>query len=391
MAVIYINDQNNLKSIEDRVKQLQEELQEYLDGHQNQELIQTVIASADGLALRYEYEEALVILKQHDIIQSNETIKAKIVEYQTALDNMVVYSEDIQIIFFHTLVNNTKLAFDGKSGYDLWTITNNEFKAIIQQLYDREYILYDIHDAYDLTAGKMGRKVVKVPAGKIPLILMVDEMAYQDPMPLKGYARGMGIRDGEIVSRILTAEGVDYTKDGDVVPIVEEFLKTHPDFSFRGARGVLSLTGFAGTLGYRLTNDIEVNDAKLLADLLKEKGWDFACTTYADLEDIYVTNPTYAKIKADLKKWDDKIKPIVGDSLIFVSPYGNRLSGDNLRAIREYGYTTYFYDDNRPNETVSESILFLSRVGITGRSFTTNASYINENYFKISEILDPAR
>lgn len=391
MAVIYINDQKNLKSIEDRVKQLQEELQEYLDSHQNQELVQTVIASADGLALRYEYDEALAVLKQNEAIQTNAMIKERIATYQAALDALVPFTSELPVVFFHNLVNNPKLAFGSSGDYDQWSITNNEFELILQQLYDKGYILVDINDVFDLSAGNMKRKEIKIPAGKIPLLLMVDENAYQDPMPLRGYARGMGIRDGEIVTRVLKAEGVDFTNDGDVVPIVETFIKENPDFSYRGGRGVLSLTGFAGTLGYRLTNDIEVNDAKLLANLLKEKGWDFACTSYSDLESMYLQSPNAASIKSDLQKWDAKIKPIVGDTVIFVSPYGNRFTSDVMATIAEFGYTAFFYDGSTPSMTVSGGFLNLSRIAITGESIVQNNAYINEHFFDTKAVIDPER
>ncbi|MFQ9739281.1 MAG: hypothetical protein ACLR06_17395 [Christensenellaceae bacterium] len=41
----------------------------------------------------------------------------------------------------------------------------------------------------------------------------------------------------------------------EFVPIVEEFVAKHPDFSYRGARGTIFLTGFDGILGYRTQRD----------------------------------------------------------------------------------------------------------------------------------------
>ena len=395
MAVIYINDQKNLKSIEDRVKQLQEELQEYLNGHQNQELVQTVIASADGLALRYEYDEALAVLKQNESIQTNASIKEKIAAYQAAMDALVVYSGTINNLFFHNLITQPKIAF-GKTSHDPeeyrnWNITTYEFKGIIQQLYERNYILVDMYDAYEIVDGKMIRKELKLPAGKIPFILSVDEMSYPDPKPLDGFARGMTLRNGEIVTRVQTAEGIEITTDGDIVPIMEDFIKQHPDFSYRGARGILAVTGYAGTLGFRLTNDGEIEDAKVLAAELRKRGWVFGCSSYGNQLDIYSTSIDSKKIDADLAKWDKIIKPIVGDSPLFVSPFGNMMNPETMTVLKKYGYTTFFTLDRTKDLTENTGMLVLSRISISGITMTNEKAYITETFFDVDSILDPLR
>ena len=37
----------------------------------------------------------------------------------------------------------------------------------------------------------------------------------------------------------------------DLVPILEEYIQEHPDFSYKGARAVIAFTGYQGILGYR--------------------------------------------------------------------------------------------------------------------------------------------
>ena len=37
----------------------------------------------------------------------------------------------------------------------------------------------------------------------------------------------------------------------DLVPILDRFVEEHPDFSYRGAKAILALTGYNGVLGYR--------------------------------------------------------------------------------------------------------------------------------------------
>ena len=35
------------------------------------------------------------------------------------------------------------------------------------------------------------------------------------------------------------------------MPIVDDFVREHPDFSYRGDKGTIALTGYNGVLGYR--------------------------------------------------------------------------------------------------------------------------------------------
>ncbi len=39
--------------------------------------------------------------------------------------------------------------------------------------------------------------------------------------------------------------------DYDLVPILDSFIKEHPDFSYHGRKGILAMTGYNGVLGYR--------------------------------------------------------------------------------------------------------------------------------------------
>ena len=50
---------------------------------------------------------------------------------------------------------------------------------------------------------------------------------------------------------IKKADGTVVTGDYDVVPILDSFIKEHPDFSYHGRKGILAMTGYDGVLGYR--------------------------------------------------------------------------------------------------------------------------------------------
>lgn len=395
IGAFYIYNQSGLAALQKRIARQEAELAKYLLDNQDKLIINAILTQADGLARQYDYEEAITVLKSKSEYQENTSIQAKITEYQNQLQTLVPFSGDVPVLFMHNLINDPVLAFSKKShdiaGYRSRYLTTYEFTSILTQLYDRGYVLVDVDDLYNIDQLEKSRKEIKLPAGKKPFILSVDENAYNDFLPVDGFARGMAVRDGEIVTRVLTSSSVEFTTDGDVVPIVEGFLMEHPDFSYHGARGILSLTGFAGTLGYRLSSQIEIDDAKALVALLKEKGWTFACTSYSDLDSIYVKNPSASSIAADLKKWNDKIKPIVADTPIFVSPYGNVLSGSNLQVVVNAGYDVYFYDGGLPRSNVSNDVLFISRIALTGDSLKANKAYFEANFFDVDTVWDPNR
>lgn len=48
-----------------------------------------------------------------------------------------------------------------------------------------------------------------------------------------------------------------------MVPLIDRFVEKHPDFSYRGAKGILALTGYNGILGYRTDESYETRPADL--------------------------------------------------------------------------------------------------------------------------------
>ena len=92
--------------------------------------------------------------------------------------------------------------------------------------------------------------------------------------------------------------------DYDMVPLIDRFVEKHPDFSYRGAKGILALTGYNGILGYRTDESYETvrqiwmkistvagctsgfqpgkrtAAAKKVADAMKAEGWEFASHTW---------------------------------------------------------------------------------------------------------------
>ena len=79
-------------------------------------------------------------------------------------------------------------------------------------------------------------------------------------------------------------DGTVSTGSYDLIPILEDFIKEHPDFSYKGARAIIALTGYEGILGYRTaasysdspTYESDREQAAKVAQCLRDNGWELA-------------------------------------------------------------------------------------------------------------------
>ena len=123
------------------------------------------------------------------------------------------------------------------------------------------------------------------------------------------------------------------------MPILERFIREHPDFSYRGARATLAITGYDGVLGYRTCpsgegyNEEDIPKAKAVADRMKELGWVFASHSWGHR---HYGTMTADQIQEDAEKWDKEVKPILGDTDILIYAHG-----DDIAGIEEYSGASY--------------------------------------------------
>ena len=107
-----------------------------------------ILVKAEKLAQGYYYEEAInLLMNVPDIYTKDEEVLSKISAYRTARDSFVPYQDPVRHVFFHSLIVDTSLAFDGdymENGYNYWMTTVDEFKAMLEELYANDFILIDI-------------------------------------------------------------------------------------------------------------------------------------------------------------------------------------------------------------------------------------------------------
>ena len=260
------------------------------------------------------------------------------------------YDGVVEHLFFHPVVAYPELAFDGDNqanGIDDYMVTVGEYNKILQSVYEKGYVLVDIGDVWSEIAGEDGqprmvRNTLYLPEGKKPLILSFDDTNYYPYMLENGFAYKLILGDdGLIWSWGKDPQGNEVvSQDLDAIPILDKFVREHPEFSPFGAKGCLSLTGYEGILGYRTLTDTkswtqaqeanrqkEREAVKPIIEELKRTGWTFGSHTWGHIR--LGGSVSLAEIQADTERWADEVGTLVGPTTILFYPHGERPDGND--------------------------------------------------------------
>ena len=368
------------------------------------------LSEASILFQGYFYDEAIGLLNSDPTqitTATNDSITLKIAEIKKAKESLVKYEGPVQHIFFHSLIIYPELAFDKKGqsaqGYNMWMATVSEFKKMLPRLEKKGYVLYPLTEYIQQdpeNSGKIKLKDIYLPPGKIPLVVSIDDVSYYDYMKSDGFANRLVMgNDGRIWTEVITPEGKTVlTRDGDVMPILDDYVKAHPEFSWKGAKGTIALTGYQGVLGYRITDGLPEEaqwqqTVKTIADTMKAEGWSFACHSYTHNSYFRDGTLTLKQIKYDTDRWNQKIAPYIGKTNIYVSPFGLHFKNNDpkYRYLVEQGFSIFCPVSNERRITVNSDNIMMPRIDIDGYSMNKRAKELNRYYFNVSDVLDSTR
>ena len=363
---------------------------------------QALLERAYSLAQGYYYTEALALLDQADSLRNPQTeaLRQEIAQKQAEL---VPYEGDqFYHIFFHSLIVDTDRAFDGdydSAGYDLYMTTVSEFKAMLPKLQAAGFILYDITDLVEFRDGKAVRREILLPPGKKPLVISVDDVNYYKYMEGDGFAERLDVDE---TGRVVTVVDGQPAYDGDVMPILDQYVAEHPEFSWQGAKGVVAITGYEGAFGYRIT-DLEDYDAETqawmlqktqdVAEALRGSGWQIACHSYTHNQYWSDRTITDQQEQYDIGRWKRDIAPYVGETNIFISPFGVSFADDDPRLLylKEQGFTIYCPVEANMTTRWENGMLFQGRLNLDGLVMKDYPERVKRFFFDPADLLDPAR
>lgn len=247
---------------------------------------------------------------------------------------------------------DTAKAFDGDAdskGYNSVMTTADEFKRILNAMYERGYVLVRLHDvAYEEPDENGNLRFVygkiMLPEGKKPFVMSQDDVCYYDYMLDDGFATRMVIgEDGKPTCEMTLDDGTVSTGSYDLVPLLEDFIQEHPDFSYRGARAVIALTGYQGILGYRTasnysdspTYEADREQAAKVAQALRDNGWELASHSFGHLKLGVSDNPEKSfngfaiedeRFRHDTDRWEAEVESLIGPTDIILYPFGNDIA-----------------------------------------------------------------
>lgn len=390
------------------------------------EEVKQLLAEAKILADGYDYQGAKDLLDTFSGSSSKypEIDQAK-ADYEMAKSQLVPYTEvgSIANLSFHVLIADPARAFvnaDYGNSYQKNFVTTSEFEKILQNLYDNNYILVDMDDVITETTTDgvttYALAELNLPADKTPIMItetLVNYFTYMVDSDGNGEAdaKGAGFAsrlvvdsNGDIKAEMVDASGNTVTGNYDLVPILEDFIAEHPDFSYRGARATLAITGYDGIFGYRTNSEVinskgqayydeQVAGAKDVVDALRAKGYTIACNSYRnkDYGDISAD-----QIQSDLDSWNKDVSSILGavDTLVFaqggdISSTGN-YSGSKYTVLKNEGFTHFIGAGTNPVIETTNEYVRLVRLMVTGTQMV-NAASTYADFFDAASVLDTAR
>lgn len=393
------------------------------DAQQAAQRKEQILAEAEALVQSYDYEAAIAKLESIGDMSAHPDVATKHSEYVTARGKLIAHKDPSLIpnLSFHVLIEDLPRAMadtDNLAGlYNRNFVSTGEFKKILEQLYNNGYVLVDFSSFTGSNVDASGKdlffdKTIYLPEGKKPIMItetLVNYFNYMigdgdDKKPNAkgdGFAYKLVVQNGEIKARYMDAQGQDLVGDYDLVPILESFLKTHPDFSYQGARAILAVTGSEGIFGYRITSDYisilgqdyvtqEIAECKTLVQALRDKGYTLACFTYAnkDYKKLSVN-----QINQDLQSWITQIAPVIGNVNVFVFAQSSDIdyTGPAFQPIYDAGFRYFVSNGTATAAQVNNSYVYQKRLMVTGNTMQWNPQmFTKNNIFDPAAVLDMA-
>lgn len=403
----------------------EETAEETSESEDEETTVKKYLKKAEKYAQQYDYDKAIKALKKCEYYESNEELQNAAKEYKEIKASCVSWPiEEVTHVFYHTMIKDPSKSFDGDykaADYNQVMTTIDEFNKITQEMYDRGYVMVSLYDmAVVGEDGTMERQEILLPEGKIPFVLSQDDVSYYHYMDGDGYATKLVLdEEGKVRNEYIEDDGSVSIGDYDMVPLIDRFVEEHPDFSYKGAKGIIALTGYNGVLGYRTDISYETRpddldevkvkwleenpdfdlekereEATKVATAMKENGWMFASHTWGHLN---VQEASLERLQRDTNKFKENVDPIIGGTDIIIFAFGTDLtesedySGEKFEYYKQQGYN-YFcnVDSSKYFVQLRDNYLRMGRRNLDGYRMYYHP-HLLEDLFDAAEIFDESR
>ena len=352
------------------------------------------------------------------IFPEDEMIKGNLLTATSYTTEVKEYRGKIEVICVRSLIADTDVAFSGRyhsSNTDLY-LTVSEFEKILENLYERGYVLVDVENLIDQSDPSfLLEKNLKVPKGKKPLAVVIENLQLSASSYRCGTCRRLVLNDeNQVCGEYQNSAGETVIgRTAEAIGVLDTFVEKHPDFTYDGAKGIISVSGYESCFGYVVSADeiddrnkalsainlpqinptseeIEYNRAKVMeiVSVLKDNGWKFASCTYSYIDDCRHTEKEV--LMEDHTKWMEQIGSLFGEVHMLCYPNGNYIYGTDDRAVyfKNRGFRIFFGGGATPYYTYGDNYLYLDRAMMSYKTLTRKAY---QELFDYTKIIDPAR
>lgn len=379
---------------------------------------------ADTLVQGYDYGAAITLLKNFGELHPDykQEIDTRLGVLEQERNALIEWKDDSQIpnLSFHVLIADPNRAFqkatagDLAGSYNKNFVTTEEFSRILNQLYTGNYVLVDFDSFVSSQKSVDGVESLYpasmwLPAGKKPVMITETLVNYYDYMVDSdkngepdagghGFANRLVVQDGEIKAAYVDASGNESIGNYDLVPILEDFIKEHPDFSYQGARAILAVTGEQGVFGYRTNTsyvatkgqsyyDEQVMQAKQVVQALRDKGYTIASYTYGN---VNYKGMSTVQIQAEMQNWTNQCTQVLGNVDVMVFARAGDIdaySGTSFGVLYDTGFRYFLNSGTSPRVDINTTFVKQTRLMVTGESMAWYASQFTQ-YFDANMVLD---
>ncbi len=352
---------------------------------------QPMIDEGEHMLDRFQYYSAEELFSDLAVIfPDDQRINSDLLEATSHTCETAEYYGTVQVLCIRQLIADNEVAFGVahvETNEDLF-LTTSEFEKILEQLYQNDYVLVDAESLADLSnTGYLVEQSLVVPVGKKPVVLVIEALDYSVHNISSGCCSRLILNDqNQICGEYTDSLGNNVvSRKAEAIGILDEFIEKHPDFSYNGAKGVISLCGYEACFGYVVDEDelddrnlaltsngfapidlsaeeIEVNrtTVKNIAAVLIDTGWKFASSTYGN---INAADSDMETIQGDIQKWITQIGSLLGEVHIIVYPGGNYIKGTDDRAnyLKSLGFRIFMGVGANPYYIYGDNYLYYDR------------------------------
>ncbi len=371
------------------------------------------------------YSAKIVLDRLFDAFPNQSAIQEKLnICNENIPSNLITWEDTVESISVKPLLVDISQAKKGKSKYfaENELITAAEFENLLNELYENDYVLISPNLYFNYPDNY---SEVVVPKGKKPIILIFESYQYSADFQEAGTAAKLAYnKDNDSFYSYLNRNDPESICDTDVdaIPILEQFISTHNNFSFNGARALISLNANENLFGYiiksqQLNNYIDdMSDLGLpissLINMTDEEKENYFQKEYLPLAQLisglkyhnyYFCNGTYSnqeldlldlnEFKSEIENWEDICFPYLGKTQALLFPNGSHIyaNQDKLDYLLEKGYVNFYSQGADAYNYMSDEYFHFNYIPIKKDSLTDSESWQLDRLVNVNNIVESWR